>query len=131
MKTCPKCKTSERTPVNFGPDPRRKDGLRGWCKKCEARKDAQPEYKTRRRAHHFKKQYGLTLREVSGMRWRQGNRCATCLASFVNAPNVDHDHKTGKVRGLLCSPCNRMLGCAYDSPATLSRAALYLEAAGI
>jgi hypothetical protein len=41
--------------------------------------------------------------------------------------SVDHDHATGKVRGLLCRRCNGLLGLAYDSPRTLRQAAEYLE----
>jgi hypothetical protein len=39
---------------------------------------------------------------------------------------VDHDHRTGEVRGLLCSTCNRLIGFFRDDPVTLFRLALYL-----
>jgi hypothetical protein len=42
--------------------------------------------------------------------------------------NIDHDHQTGKVRGLLCGFCNSLLGYAKDDPATLESAIRYLEA---
>jgi hypothetical protein len=69
---------------------------------------------------------------------RQGNRCAICNthaaaiehASFKHNPLViDHDHRTGKIRGLLCSTCNNMLGHAKDNPSLLIAAAKYLCAA--
>jgi len=45
-------------------------------------------------------------------------------------PVIDHDHKTGQVRGLLCAPCNLMLGHAGDDESKLSRALLYLKTEG-
>lgn len=60
----------------------------------------------------------------------QGGVCAICnLPPRGKLPlNVDHDHKTGAVRGLLCWTCNhRLLPAAKDSPQRLSAAADYLE----
>lgn len=55
-----------------------------------------------------------------------GGRCAIC-GEVPDAPLcIDHDHKTGRVRGLLCSRCNLALGLVRDDPATLRRAAAYL-----
>ena len=68
----------------------------------------------------------------------QNNKCKICLMPFnhLNAfkdfnqstmPLVDHDHETGKVRGLLCNGCNIAIGYAKDSPETLRRMAAYIE----
>ncbi len=63
---------------------------------------------------------------------QQEHRCAICNIPERYAPNkrlvVDHDHKTKKVRALLCNSCNVLLGAAYDSPAVLEKAISYLRA---
>ncbi len=70
--------------------------------------------------------YGLTSAEVEAMREAQGGVCAICRTA--PAVHVDHDHETGKVRGMLCFSCNAALGHFRDDPAVLRRAARYLEA---
>lgn len=55
--------------------------------------------------------YSLTLETYGQMLLQQGGKCAICTNTFGDQkPNVDHCHTTGKVRGLLCSPCNIVLG---------------------
>lgn len=75
----------------------------------------------------IKSRYGLTFDQVEAMRAAQGGACAVCkrLRKLV----VDHDHVTGKVRGLLCNGCNTVLGKMGDDPAMLRAAAAYLERA--
>lgn len=58
-----------------------------------------------RRLRH---RYGLTPEQYSTLRVRQGDRCGLCRKTRKLV--VDHDHKTGVVRGLLCNGCNRLLG---------------------
>lgn len=55
----------------------------------------------------------------------QRGRCAICHVES-KALVIDHDHATGEVRGLLCSPCNLGLGQFYDNPTALARAAAYV-----
>jgi hypothetical protein len=73
--------------------------------------------------------YGLSTGEYDAMLAKQGGRCAICcLRPRSKRLAVDHDHKTGRVRGLLCGSCNRrLLGAAHDDPAILRRALGYLE----
>lgn len=79
--------------------------------------------------------YGITPEQYDQMFREQGGLCAICglegkktLATQRFALHVDHDHKTGKVRGLLCHNCNTILGNAGDSPDVLVKAIAYLEA---
>lgn len=66
------------------------------------------------RSSMLKKKYGLTLDSYEEMLLKQKGKCAICESGFgdkkPNLPNIDHCHVTGKVRGLLCSPCNIILG---------------------
>ena len=90
-----------------------------------------PEKLTERALKHH---HGLSLREYQGILEAQGGTCAICRGtesdSGTKRLSVDHDHKTGVVRGLLCGRCNRMLGLAKDLPQTLMEAAKYLLKAG-
>lgn len=78
--------------------------------------------KHRRRAQAAR--YGLTPAEVDAMRQAQGGRCAAC--GEPGPLQVDHDHQTGAVRGLLCGPCNSALGYARDDIGRLMGLASYL-----
>mgnify|MGYP001590171797 CR=1 FL=1 len=59
----------------------------------------------------------------------QASKCAICHAEYTEgrAFHVDHCHTTDKVRGLLCRPCNQMLGFARDNPWILVNGAIYLK----
>lgn len=61
---------------------------------------------------------------------QQGRVCAICAwaTGATKRLAVDHDHATGRVRGLLCSPCNRMVGYLRNDPAAFLRGFLYLLA---
>lgn len=76
---------------------------------------------------HLLKKYGLTPASFKALRDAQGGCCAVCTRAFTDTPRVDHDHATGKVRGLLCGLCNRMLGLAGDDTDVLARAIAYLD----
>jgi hypothetical protein len=60
------------------------------------------------RAANIKCAYGITVSEVEAMRVLQSGVCALCRLRPSN--RIDHDHTTGKVRGLLCNSCNTALG---------------------
>lgn len=80
----------------------------------------------------IKHRFGLSLEQYDKMLKDQDYRCAICRSSSVNSKrvkrfSVDHDHKTGKIRGLLCTPCNRGIGLLGDS---VQRAVAYLEKPG-
>jgi hypothetical protein len=88
--------------------------------------------KQRRKASHDRavvKTYGLEPGEYDLMYEEQGGTCAICQRATGKTKRlaVDHSHRTGEVRGLLCGPCNKLIGYFRDSPAALRRAAAYLE----
>jgi hypothetical protein len=90
-----------------------------------------PEYRAARRADGKKsallKNYGMSLEEHAARLADQGGVCVICLNAQEKSLCVDHDHKTGKVRDLLCDPCNLGLGRFNDDPARLRRGADYVE----
>jgi hypothetical protein len=82
----------------------------------------------------LKQKYNLSLDDFEALLRKQGNRCAICFKSIegetlggVRRANVDHDHATGKVRGLLCTGCNTALGKFEDSIRLLAAAIVYLQ----
>lgn len=83
----------------------------------------------------LKKMYGITLDEYNRMSAAQWHRCAICeqqetrvdKAGAVRFMPVDHCHKTGKIRALLCTSCNTALGGFKDDPSLLRKAAEYIE----
>ncbi len=90
---------------------------------------AQPGAKLKERNAHLLRKFGITVDQYDEMLVAQGGGCAIC----GRAPrpdislHVDHEHDTGKVRGLLCFPCNQSLGLLADDPERCRVAAAYLD----
>lgn len=83
-----------------------------------------------RRVAQFKFHYGMTPDVYAEMLEGQGGLCAICGGKTNRNLNVDHDHETKALRGLLCGRCNTMLGLALESPDILEIAAEYLRVHG-
>ena len=80
----------------------------------------------------LKSSYGISIDDYEEMLKLQSNSCAICSFEFDSTsqskgPNVDHDHKTKKVRMILCRFCNNLLGYADDEIAILENTLKYLE----
>ena len=89
-----------------------------------------PEVKERIRNAKLLEKYGITSQEYEDMLTAQNYRCAGCGIHQLEVDirfAVDHNHNTGKVRGLLCGSCNRALGLVKDDQKTLSNLINYLE----
>jgi len=80
------------------------------------------------RNYHLSVKYGLSIEQKEQMMNKQNNKCSVCKKEFENSKscNIDHDHKTGKIRGLLCVKCNCGLGCLDENIKTLQKAIKYL-----
>lgn len=85
-------------------------------------KRANPE---RVRAYALRARYGLTPEDVNRMRREQNEECAVCKRPLTPRAHVDHCHKTGRVRGILCGGCNIVLG-HIEKPGFLESALRYL-----
>lgn len=100
-----------------------------WHRKSSSADGLAAHCKTRRKAdlrrQYFLRTHGLTEEQLAAMVAEQRGRCVICLSG--PAEHVDHDHGTGKVRGVLCFACNAALGQMRDRPDALRRAADYLE----
>lgn len=127
--------SSEReTCVKCGNNPQARNGRGGFialCQKCKAARQNEEKGIDHWRDGHYKRNYGITLEEYNDAAASQSGLCKIC-----NKPNqwrgsdrlvVDHSHKTGLFRGLLCHHCNSLLGHSFDDPLILSRAIDYLK----
>jgi len=101
-----------------------KSGWQSWTQK-ESAKDPLFWVKL-----NLKRRYGITLDDLHKMERAQGGRCAICDEKPKKGRLVvDHDHVTGRVRGLLCRSCNYCLGGFRDSTDLVARALKYLRRA--
>ena len=153
LKLCRDCK-EEKPLADFSPDSRTKDGRQGRCKRCrvvleaegrrEYRKKHPRQFAEYSRRHREKvgreavlfrermKKHGITAEQYDAMFLRQDGKCAICAVEMWNAYNrlsIDHDHQTGRVRGLLCRKCNAGIGCLGDDIELLAAAIAYLSVA--
>lgn len=141
MKVCYRCKKSKPFSA-FHKKSAAKDGLQASCKKCNnnsAREwqQANPEkfeeiwkrnsYGDTAILKRKARRYGLTLEELVFLFEKTNGKCEICGKAPRKTLCVDHCHKTGKVRGLLCEICNKSLGGFYDSVETLESAIKYLK----
>ena len=117
MKTCTKCGL-EKPPTEFRKAKLGKDGLSANCKTCHA-SDA------------MKRNYGITIEDYDRMFKEQGGVCKICGTDNPGKGkgrfSIDHNHETGKVRGLLCYSCNVAIGHLQDDPAIALSAFNYLN----
>lgn len=84
------------------------------------------------REDHYLKKYGITVAEYEAMSIAQGGCCAVCgrkSGAGRKKLHVDHDHRNGRIRGLLCQPCNVAIGLLSEVPDTLLAAVKYLTSA--
>lgn len=104
----------------------------------EGRSAYQKEYRSSLRdvfsAKERERKFGIKPEEYQRLHDSQGGRCAICNSPESETRNgkvkmlaVDHCHETGKIRGLLCCPCNQAIGKMRDDPAIMRRAADYID----
>jgi hypothetical protein len=141
MKYCRVCKTDKHF-SEFYNSKATLDGKSYRCKSCDkvarqAYHKAHPErVKTKHRNNRRRWAYGLEPSAFESLLSSQNGQCAICNVLLDQSfgrhhkPNklvVDHCHSTGKVRGLLCTMCNKGIGLLKDDPALIESALLYLK----
>jgi arginine utilization protein RocB len=83
-----------------------------------------PEY---HKKWHIKNTYDLEFDEYLKLKQKQDNKCAICESELTQKCCIDHDHTTGKIRGILCYNCNTGLGQFKDSEEIMLKAVAYLK----
>ena len=101
------------------------------CKSCYRKytKEHLYKYKHLRHGYRLKMKYGITKLDYQELLNQQGGGCAICgkpESEFKYPLNVDHDHETGFVRGLLCPKCNTAIGYLNDDKELIARALNYM-----
>jgi hypothetical protein len=120
MKVCSKC-NQNKSVACFYKRASSLDGLKASCIDCcKASRN-----KTVDKNRDLQRRYGISIEEQETMIFNQSGKCASCGDETKLC--VDHDHTTGKVRGLLCQSCNKALGLFKDDITVLNKAIKYLE----
>lgn len=149
VKLCLRCR-EEKTFDLFPKNRRTKEGIGTYCLTCsaevvrqrrqteegaQAHRDSSKRWRdsntTRNKDNHANWRYGLNHGQYDAMLAAQEGKCAICKTTEPGTGMVrfaiDHCHSSGKVRGLLCSNCNRGLGYFKDDPARIRRAIDYVS----
>lgn len=115
-KKCVKCgKSKPATSKYFNKSKTNKGGLYYWCRSCQS-------------IHHQEVVYGLSVVERQEIYAKQNGKCAVCNEPMpYSKANTDHNHVTGKVRGLLCVFCNTLTGYVEKQPERINKVKKYLK----
>jgi hypothetical protein len=133
-KCCTKC-FLDKPLDQFVKSKTTKSGYRGLCKECfnayyaKRRVEKYDQVRAYEKKFHYERrlkyEYNITKEEIESLRRQQDNKCAICRSEVKLV--IDHNHNTGKVRGLLCNNCNTGLGQFKDNSFLLMKAYDYLE----
>lgn len=118
----------EKPEDEFPRNRRMRSGRHCYCKKCNNRRNReslQRLFDGSSRHYHLRHRYGIAAEDVADLIEQQGGKCALCHER--PATQVDHDHKTGRVRGILCLYCNAGMGAFRDDPDIIRGAIAYLR----
>ena len=135
MKICRTCKETKSL-TDFHTRRNSVDGYRNECKLCfrfraktNRKLKGRSETPEQNRKWNLKSKYNISPEEYNLLLNKQNQVCAICHNMCITGRKlaVDHNHKTGKIRGLLCSECNNGIGKLKDDPELLKRAIVYLN----
>lgn len=126
MKVCSRCKETKSLDEFYKRDSY-KDGIVSRCKKCHSETLTRTKPTKRQiKNWNLKRVHKLSIETYEEMCAKQDHKCLICKET-PEILYVDHCHKSGKIRGLLCSACNVGLGCFRDKTESLDAAKKYLE----
>lgn len=133
-RLCTVCK-EEKDLALFGKSKDGVGGVKNICKKCASDASARynkrnPERARRNRRAVTVRDKGMSIEQYERMFEDQGFSCAMCGATETGGRGafpIDHCHRTGAVRGILCNNCNLVLGQARDDISLLEKAIAYLR----
>lgn len=147
MKTCIVCK-KEKQLKYFTKSCNRKNGIRNHCRDChnlysknyyknnkEKAKESRLNWRKNnpektsiiRMKSYYKSTFNISFNEVQNMKIKQGGKCAICEIIPKRRLVLDHNHKTNKLRKLLCDKCNSILGYSNENKNILNNCIKYLE----
>jgi len=143
LKKCYRCKIDKPFDA-FSKNVNRKSGATTYCKLCstiisrEYRQhnpekmreyESRPEVVRRKQDWHLRRKYGISIELFDKLFEIQGRCCGICHTTSSGGTggwHTDHDHSTGKIRGILCAQCNLLIGMARENPELLVLIAHYL-----
>jgi len=133
-KRCADCKRL-KSADDFHVNRAMPDGRHYYCKECqkgrnEKWRQANPEkaraaVRKSYRKHRVRQVYGISAEEYEAMLEKQEGKCPICRKA-LKRPSIDHCHRTGKVRGVLCRHCNSSLSVFENDPEAVARLVTYL-----
>lgn len=129
---CKRCQRERhRDAYRANPEPMRAKHRAAYKANPGPRREYSRKYQAanlgRVRENRVKRLYGLSLADVAAMLERQERSCAVCTRPISERTRkIDHDHRTGTVRGLLCHACNTAIGLLRECPRTARAAADYI-----
>ena len=146
MKICNRC--GKEKPIKEFREQKGRNTRRSNCRECDTARHAEWRVKnkehlrkynqnryiknTDRWASHIWRKYKMKPEDYQNLLKSQGDKCAICGNQNPHHKqgrfNIDHCHKTGVIRGLLCWRCNVAIGKMEDNPSRLRKAAKYIEA---
>jgi hypothetical protein len=137
VKTCTRCK-QEKHITDFARLVRKKEARRAMCQECSnlsvrewySSPEGKEKLKAKQRRNSLRMMYGISLEQYDQLLAEQDHRCALCKKhedEFKINLAVDHDHISGRIRGLLCGYCNRRVLGRHRDGELLRRMADYVE----
>jgi hypothetical protein len=132
-KKCIKC-CEIKNEKDFHLDSSRNDGLYPYCKACRNRRDSElfasnPRRQLLKQNYYYKKTFGVDKEFIIKLLKEQSGKCKLCGKEITldsKKTHVDHNHITGKIRGVLCDRCNLMVGLIENKRHLLDKITEYL-----